>query len=71
MIFDDFDKIESLLYKLDIVFHFAGVNKSNNHNDFKNINTNFTKKLCKLLVNNPKTRLFYASSIQVFLNNVY
>ena len=32
---DVFDKIESLLYKLDIVFHFAGVNKSENHNDFK------------------------------------
>jgi UDP-2-acetamido-2,6-beta-L-arabino-hexul-4-ose reductase len=56
---------------LDIIFHFAGVNKSNNHNDFKNINTNFTKKLCKVLANNPKTRLFYASSIQVFLNNDY
>ena len=56
---------------MDIVFHFAGVNKSNNHNDFKNINTNFTKKLCKVLAKNPKTRLFYASSIQVFLNNDY
>ena len=68
---DVFDKIESLLYKLDIVFHFAGVNKSENHNDFKNINTNFTKKLCKVLAKNPKTSLFYASSIQVFLNNDY
>ena len=68
---DVFEKIEGLLYKLDIIFHFAGVNKSNNHNDFKNINTNFTKKLCKVLANNPKTRLFYASSIQVFLNNDY
>ena len=68
---DVFDKIESLLYKLDIVFHFAGVNKSEHNRDFKNINTNFTKKLCKILANNPKTSLFYASSIQVFLNNEY
>ena len=68
---DVFEKIESLLYKLDIVFHFAGVNKSNHRSDFKNINTNFTKKLCKILAKNPKTSLFYASSIQVFLNNDY
>ena len=68
---DCFEKIESLLYKLDVVFHFAGVNKSNNHSDFKNINTDFTKKLCKILAKNPKTSLFYASSIQVFLNNDY
>ena len=68
---DFFEKIEGLIYKLDTVFHFAGVNKSNNYNDFKNINTNFTKKLCKLLAKNPKTRLFYASSIQVFSNNDY
>ncbi len=68
---DVFQKIEGLLYKLDIVFHFAGVNKSNNQSDFMNINRNLTNKLCKILAKNPKISLFYASSIQVFLNNAY
>ena len=68
---DDFKKIERLINKLDIVLHFAGVNKSKKYEDFKKINANFTKKLCKIISKNPKITLFYASSIQVILNNLY
>ena len=68
---DGFEKIVGLINELDIVFHFAGVNKSDKSEDFKKINTNLTKKLCRILSKNPKTSLFYASSIQVLSNNEY
>ena len=68
---DNLNKIENLIEKIDIVFHFAGINKSKEKDNFKKVNVNLTKKICEIISRNPNTILFYASSIQVNLNNHY
>ncbi len=68
---DPLSKIENLIKTLDIVFHFAGINKSLEKNDFKKVNVDLTKKICTIISKNRNTVLFYASSTQVNLNNDY
>ena len=64
-------ELENIIKKIDIVFHFAGINKSENKIYFEKINVNLTQKLCDLISKNSKTILFYASSTQVILDNDY
>ena len=68
---DNLNKIENIIEKIDIVFHFAGINKSKEKDNFKKGNVNLTKKICAIISRNPNTILFYASSIQANLNNHY
>ena len=68
---DNLNKIENLIEKIDIVFHFAGINKSKEKDNFKKVNVNLTKKICAIISKNPNTALFYASSIQANLKNHY
>ena len=42
---DNLNKIENLIDKIDIVFHFAGINKSEEKDNFKKVNVNLTKKI--------------------------
>jgi UDP-2-acetamido-2,6-beta-L-arabino-hexul-4-ose reductase len=56
----------------DIVFHLAGVNKEIYSKYTYDNNFIFTKKICLFLENNnKKTKIIYASSTQVKLNNAY
>jgi UDP-2-acetamido-2,6-beta-L-arabino-hexul-4-ose reductase len=56
----------------DIVFHLAGVNKEMHPKYTYENNYSFVKKICSFLENNyKKTRIVYASSTQVKLNNPY
>jgi UDP-2-acetamido-2,6-beta-L-arabino-hexul-4-ose reductase len=56
----------------DIIFHLAGVNKEIYPKYTYENNYIFTKKICSFLENNyKKTKIIYASSIQVKLNNPY
>jgi UDP-2-acetamido-2,6-beta-L-arabino-hexul-4-ose reductase len=56
----------------DIVFHLAGVNKEMYPKYTYENNYSFVKKICSFLENNyKKTRIVYASSTQVKLNNPY
>tara|TARA_B100000886_G_scaffold324732_1_gene269658 strand:+ start:2046 stop:2777 length:732 start_codon:yes stop_codon:yes gene_type:complete len=68
---DNLNKIENLIEKIDIVFHFAGVNKSKEKDNFKKVNINLTKKICSIISRNPNIILFYASSTQANLENHY
>jgi len=68
---DNLNKIENLIKKIDTVYHFAGINKTNEKDNFKKVNVNLTKKICSIISRNPNTTLFYASSIQANLNNHY
>ncbi len=68
---DNLNKIENLIEKIDIVFHFAGINKSKEKDNFKKVNVNLTKKICSIISRNSNTTLFYASSIQANLKNNY
>ena len=64
-------EIEKIISKIDIIFHFAGVNKSTIKSDFYSSNVGLTKKICEIARKNKKIKLFYASSTQVNLENDY
>ena len=68
---DKLSDLEKLISKIDFVFHFAGVNKTLDKINFEKINVGLTKKICKIISNNPNTTLFYASSIQANYDNDY
>ncbi len=68
---DDLSYVEKIIKTVDIVFHFAGINKSKKESDFLNVNADLTKKICNIVSKNPNTTLIYASSIQINLNNYY
>lgn len=56
----------------DIIFHLAGVNKETYLEYTYNNNYSFTEKICLFLEKNfKKTKIIYASSTQVKLNNDY
>ena len=65
------EDLEKIINKIDIVFHLAGLNKKTINQDFKKVNNNLTKKLCKILEKNINTKIYYASSIQAEWNNEY
>ena len=64
-------EIEKIISKIDIIFHFAGVNKSAMKSDFYSSNVKLTKKICEIASKNKKIKLFYASSTQVNLETDY
>ncbi len=69
---DDFSKIEREINSLEIIFHLAGVNRSDEKEDFYNVNTNLTKKIINLLnVKKLNIPLVYSSSIQAEFDNDY
>ena len=68
---DLLEDLENSINFIDIVFHLAGLNKETKNETFKNVNIKLTKKLCKILRKNCKTKIIYASSIQINQNNEY
>lgn len=68
---DHLINIEKIISIIDIVFHFAGINRSEEKTDFKKVNIDLTRKICMIISRNPNITLFYASSIQIHLNNHY
>ena len=68
---DNLNNIKNIITQIDVVFHFAGINKSEEKKEFEKVNVNLTKKICEIISINPNTTLIYASSIQVGLNNYY
>lgn len=67
----DLTEIQNLISEIDIIFHFAGVNKSEKREDFYLSNEVLTKNICKIASRNKKTKLYYASSTQASLDNEY
>ena len=68
---DNLSKFENLIDIIDIVFHFAGINKSDNKKDFEKVNVNLTKNICDIISRNQNTSLFFASTIHAMQNNDY
>jgi len=68
---DKLSDLEKLISKIDIVFHFAGVNQTSDKINFEKINVGLTKKICKIIRKNRNTILFYASSVQAIYDNDY
>lgn len=64
--------LETLVKNCNFIFHLAGVNRSNNEEDFEESNVKLTQKLLDLLIKyNNKASIMFASSIQANLNNHY
>ena len=69
---DDESSLPDILKKVDFLFHFAGINRSKNIDEFEKVNSNFTERLCKIIKNiNRKISIVYTSSIQVKDENPY
>jgi UDP-2-acetamido-2,6-beta-L-arabino-hexul-4-ose reductase len=67
-----FGFLDNALLKSDIIYHFAGVNKSNHKEDFKKVNVELTQYIINFIEkNNLNVRIIFSSSIQADLNNVY
>jgi len=61
-----------IVQKVDFIFHLAGINRSDNIDDFHKGNTEFTKTLCKTIREAKcKIPIVYASSIQSDQNSPY
>ncbi|WP_411835764.1 UDP-2-acetamido-2,6-beta-L-arabino-hexul-4-ose reductase [Pseudomonas chlororaphis subsp. aurantiaca] len=69
---DDPTSLNSLVSKVDFIFHLAGVNRPQNIEEFKVGNTDFTQALCAAVAASGRNiPLLYTSSIQAELNNAY
>ena len=66
-----FEDLEKYISKIDIVFHFAGINKALENYNFEKVNVGLTKKLCRVLEKSQNKTLIYASSTQAKLDNNY
>jgi UDP-2-acetamido-2,6-beta-L-arabino-hexul-4-ose reductase len=69
---DDESLLPNILKKVDFIFHLAGVNRSKNIDDFQNINSKFTERLCGIIKDiNRKIPIVFTSSIRAEDNNPY
>jgi len=70
---DDTDEsIDKKVNSADFIYHLAGVNRPENDAEFQAGNTDLTKKIVDILVNNKRsTPILLTSSIQAELNNPY
>jgi UDP-2-acetamido-2,6-beta-L-arabino-hexul-4-ose reductase len=67
-----FDFLDNALLQADIIYHFAGVNKSIHKEDFKRVNIDLTQYIIEFIEkNNLKIRIIFSSSTQADLNNIY
>ena len=62
----------SIVKNIDFIFHLAGINRSDNSDDFYTGNTNLTKNLCEAIRKvNCKAPIIYTSSIQASQKTPY
>jgi len=65
-------KINEILKKSQIIYHFAGVNRPLNKNSFKVDNTGLTKLICDFLIKeNLKKQIIFSSTIHVTKNKLH
>lgn len=66
------EDLETLLGQADFVFHLAGVNRSQNPDEFKSGNTDLTEHICNLLAaSGRRVPIAITSSIQAAMDNQY
>ena len=69
---DTINDLELLINQADCIVHLAGVNRVENPEEFKEVNTDLTNKICNFILNrNKKIPLLYASSKQAVENSPY
>lgn len=69
---DSLEMLDNLVAQADFIFHFAGVNRSQNPNEFLEVNTDLTHYLCKSILSTGRAiPLIFSSSTQAELDNLY
>lgn len=69
---DSINILEAYVGEVDFIFHLAGVNRTENVNEFYKGNTELTKRIIDSLVEkNKKTPILFSSSIQALVDNDY
>ncbi len=69
---NNFSELNNFVNKIDFIFHLAGVNRTENPEDFSNGNEKLTQELCDAVKKtNRKIPIIYTSSIQAELTNLY
>lgn len=69
------DTLASKVLQADLIFHLAGINRTQDPAEFKQGNLDLTKQIAQTLAmrasKKPKTAIVYTSSTQANLNNLY
>jgi UDP-2-acetamido-2,6-beta-L-arabino-hexul-4-ose reductase len=69
---DSVGDLRNKLLEADLVFHLAGVNRSQDPTEFNRGNAELTERLCRLLRESKRSpKIVFSSSIQAELNNPY
>lgn len=69
---DSINILWSYLKEVDFIYHLAGVNRPQNHEEFYTGNRDFTKQIVRFLQKEKRNpTILFSSSIQVNLNNDY
>ncbi len=71
---NNLEQLKNKIVKSDIIFHFAGENRSNNKKDFFKNNVNLSKQISEIIIKNQlKKKIIFSSSTQVLnkTKNVY
>jgi UDP-2-acetamido-2,6-beta-L-arabino-hexul-4-ose reductase len=64
--------LENFIFEADVVFHLAGVNRSDNPGEFSRVNVELTRFICDVIRRaNKKITLIYSSSKQALQDSVY
>ena len=66
------DELRIALTEVDFICHMAGVNRPKDENEFAQVNTDFTSKLCKEIHHTGRhIPILFASSVHVERDNLY
>lgn len=69
---EDYDKLEDILSRVDVIYHLAGVNRPESSTEFEKINIGLTERIIQILeVSERKPTIIFTSSAQVSLDNPY
>ncbi len=69
---EDLDTLKKFIQESDFIFHLAGVNRTENVEEFEKVNTGLTKDIINILEEkNKKIPIAITSSIQAELDNPY
>jgi len=67
----DFGILENSIFNADIIFHAAGVSRSENEQDFFRVNIEFSTRLSLLLAEQKNKKIIYFSSIHYYREDIY
>ena len=66
------EHLKAMLNESDLIFHLAGINRSESDNNFQTVNVELTKKICDYLIHlNKNPKIIFSSSTQIENDSIY